>query len=229
MRNENLAECTANRITEYILQNGLKPGDKIPTEMRLAEMFLVSRTTIREAEKLLRSRNVLEIRQGAGTFVSGKMGVPTDPLGFSMVSDQFQLAKDLMALRIQLEPFDAELASIHATREEIRRLWELQTRLEQENELREFEKIDLKFHITVAQASHNIVMQRVIPIIEEAFGTLSKTRKHQPSFAETRKTHRNVIEAIERKDAVGARNNMIVHLMLAEMVAEEGFEAIFGR
>ena len=97
-----LAEQVANGIMNLIQETPYKAGDKLPTEKELCERTGAGRNTVREALKILASRNVLEIRQGAGTFVSEKQGIPDDPLGFSMVNDHVKLTKDLLQVRIML-------------------------------------------------------------------------------------------------------------------------------
>ena len=84
-----LSEQTADRIRQLI-ERQYKPGDRIPAEMELAEFLGVSRTTIREAVKILCSRNILEIRRGHGTFVCENPGLPADPFG-SKDMDEEQL------------------------------------------------------------------------------------------------------------------------------------------
>lgn len=105
-----LAEQVADGIMNLIQETPYKAGDKLPTEKELCERTGAGRNTVREALKILASRNVLEIRQGAGTFVSEKQGIPDDPLGFSMVNDHVKLTKDLLQVRIMLEPQIAALA-----------------------------------------------------------------------------------------------------------------------
>ena len=90
-----LGEKAAFAIIELIKQNHFRAGDKLPNEYELSESLGVSRNTVREALKVLASRNIVMIRQGAGTFISEKMGISDDPLGFSFVEDRIRLTKDL--------------------------------------------------------------------------------------------------------------------------------------
>ena len=82
-----LTRAVEKKIIKIIKENYMQPGDKLKNEYELAELLNVSRGTIREAIKSLISRNILEVRQGAGTFVSNKNGVPEDPLGLTFISD----------------------------------------------------------------------------------------------------------------------------------------------
>ena len=99
-----LSEKVSQDILEYIARNGLQPGDRLPNEYELAGMLQVGRSSVREAVKLLVSRNVLVVRQGAGTFVSQKRGITEDPLGLSRLDDKYKLALELFDVRLILEP-----------------------------------------------------------------------------------------------------------------------------
>lgn len=81
----------------------------------------MGRSTLREAIKRLVARNILTARQGAGTFVSEKNGVPEDPLGltFMMEEGAENLALDLQDIRLMLEPETCAIVARGATPEQI--------------------------------------------------------------------------------------------------------------
>ena len=110
-RTSSLAEQVADQINQVIIDQNINAGEKLPNEFELAAHLNVGRGTIREAVKLLVARNCLEIRRGKGTFVVEKPGQIEDPLGFAYVKDKITLAVDLMELRLQLEPWVAQLAA----------------------------------------------------------------------------------------------------------------------
>ena len=110
-RTSSLAEQVADQINQVIIDQNINAGEKLPNEFELAARLNVGRGTIREAVKLLVARNCLEIRRGKGTFVVEKPGQIEDPLGFAYVKDKITLAVDLMELRLQLEPWVAQLAA----------------------------------------------------------------------------------------------------------------------
>lgn len=70
-----LVEKTAERLLQLILERGYDVGAKLPNEYELAQDLDVGRSTIREAVRSLATRNVLEVRQGSGTYVSSKRGI----------------------------------------------------------------------------------------------------------------------------------------------------------
>ena len=85
-----------DRILEYIKEKPLEVGDRLPNEFELAEMFEVGRSTIREAVKGLVTKGVLQVRRGAGTYVSSLTPAEDDPLRLNAkLHDRFKLALDL--------------------------------------------------------------------------------------------------------------------------------------
>ncbi len=110
MENQTLGQKAVEEIIELIKEKNYAPGDKLPTEKELSELLGVSRNMVREALRVLVSRNLVTIRQGAGTFLSDKAGVVDDPFGFSFVEDKEKLTADLLQIRAILEPDIAALA-----------------------------------------------------------------------------------------------------------------------
>ena len=67
-------------MEEYILKNGLKPGDRLPSEPVLTKLFGISRPTLRECFKLLQNEGILTTRNGAGTFLRDTTRQINNPL-----------------------------------------------------------------------------------------------------------------------------------------------------
>ena len=207
-----LAEQVAERINQYILDHNLVPGDRIPNEYELCDQLGVGRGTIREAVKILVARNVLTVQRRNGTFVSERTGEIDDPLGLAYQQDQSALAKDLLELRIQLEPWIAAMAAERATDEDIEQMLEQRKKVEElikqgVNHLEE----DKKFHICIANCTHNSVIPKLIPIITFSvtlFGTLSKNSLTNETVIQ----HRNISDAIKARNPEAARTAMLEHL-----------------
>ena len=119
MEKQTLGEKTAEKLLDMIHERGYTAGDKLPTEMELCQLLGAGRNTVREALRILVSRNIVTIRQGAGTFISEKNGIPDDPLGFAMMEDRRKLTRDLLQIRVMLEAPIAALAAQNADEEDI--------------------------------------------------------------------------------------------------------------
>ena len=208
-----LAEQVADGIMNLIQETPYKAGDKLPTEKDLCESTGAGRNTVREALKILASRNVLEIRQGAGTFVSEKQGIPDDPLGFSMVNDHVKLTKDLLQVRIMLEPQIAALAAQCAKEHEIRELEEILEEMEAAMKKREdYSELDTKFHTKIAQCTHNIVMENLLPVIGKGVAVFAK-EVAQTEYDRTWISHRKIFCYIRDHKPFEAEMEMQYHLL----------------
>ena len=208
-----LAEQVADGIMNLIQETPYKAGDKLPTEKELCESTGAGRNTVREALKILASRNVLEIRQGAGTFVSEKQVIPDDPLGFSMVNDHVKLTKDLLQVRIMLEPQIAALAAQCAKEHEIKELEEILEEMEAAMKKREdYSELDTKFHTKIAQCTHNIVMENLLPVIGKGVAVFAK-EVAQTEYDRTWISHRKIFCYIRDHKPFEAEMEMQYHLL----------------
>ena len=106
-------------IQNYIQENGLKPGDRLPSQEKLIEMMGVSRTSLREAMKTLEARNVLEAKNGKGIYV-GSQEV-NDLLRLIDFAKEKELLLDTLEVRKILEREILRMVIHSATREEIGR------------------------------------------------------------------------------------------------------------
>lgn len=208
-----LTEQVADGIMNLIQETPYKAGDKLPTEKELCESTGAGRNTVREALKILASRNVLEIRQGAGTFVSEKQGIPDDPLGFSMVNDHVKLTKDLLQVRIMLEPQIAALAAQCAKEHEIKELEEILEEMEAAMKKREdYSELDTKFHTKIAQCTHNIVMENLLPVIGKGVAVFAR-EVAQTEYDRTWISHRKIFCYIRDHKPFEAEMEMQYHLL----------------
>lgn len=207
-------DLAVDQIIQVILDRDMKAGDKLPNEYDLARELGVGRSTLREAIKRLVARNILTARQGAGTFVSEKNGVPEDPLGltFMMEEGSENLALDLQDIRLMLEPETCAIVARGATPEQIDQMQaycDEVTRLIEAEE--DYSAADAKFHRYLAECSGNHVLPNLIPIIASAIGVVI-TVTNDEHRSQSGMEHQRIIDAIRRHDPEGAKYSMIAHL-----------------
>lgn len=216
-----LAEQVEEQIYEYITEQDLKSGERLPNEFKLAEKFGVGRSTIREAVKLLVSRGVLETRRGSGTYVQNLVPSDLDPLNLRNVEDKGSLAMELVDLRMILEPGIAELAAYNATEEEIQILLakcdDTEARIRNKQP---YIQSDIAFHTHIALCSKNKVIEQLITIIETAVMMFVNVT-HKQLKDETVTTHRAIAEAIAEHDPIGARAAMTMHITYNRSLIKE--------
>ncbi|MCI8659880.1 MAG: FadR family transcriptional regulator [Lachnospiraceae bacterium] len=206
-------EKSSEDILQYIKDHNLTAGDKLPTEMELSKLLGVGRNTVREALRLLLSRNIVVIRQGAGSFVSDKNGISDDPLGFFMVDDRKKLIEDLLQARVIIEPQIAAIAAQNRTEEELTCLEVALKNVEQAmKERSNFSGEDGAFHTCIANCTHNRVIAELIPVITKGIAEFSSGVKKQ-EYQQTLVSHRNIFIAIRDKKPLEAGQAMSYHLL----------------
>ena len=104
LEEKSLPQKISEDIISLILEENLQPGDKLPNETILSERLNAGRSSVREAMKLLASRNIVTIRQGSGTYIASSPGMVEDPLGFTFIGNKQKLIHDLLEVRFLLEP-----------------------------------------------------------------------------------------------------------------------------
>ena len=203
----------ASHIKALIRDNMLKPGEKLPNEMELCGLFSVSRPTIREAVKVLVSQGIIEIRRGKGTYVRQMPGISEDPLGLDFVVNP-NMRLVLIEARIIIEPGVARLAAQNADDEAIAAIGASVQEMEEivlQNKVNI--EAELDFHRSIAEATKNPVITRLIPIIMESITKIYSdaprtTEDHRQALEE----HRLIYEAIAARDPERAFQAMQTHL-----------------
>jgi len=211
-----LSREAANHIKELIRSEKLKAGDKLPNEMQLAELFGVSRPTVREAVKGLMSENLVEIVRGKGTFVAQNPGVASDPLGIRYMADR-NLPLSLIEVRQIIEPEVARLAAKRAQEADLQRLEALMQRMEGiVTSDAQWVEVELEFHRSIARATQNRVIMRIVPIIVEA---IVKTLRYAPRTSEDHRKafreHAAIVNAIRDRSPQAAFQAASRHLAAA--------------
>ena len=181
----------------------------------------VGRSTIREAVRSLATRNVLEVRQGSGTYVSSKKGVSEDPLGFSLVKDTAKLTADLFELRLLLEPRIAALATQNATPKEIKELEKIVVEIEEAVAAGDPKhlQLDVTFHSMMAKFSGNIAMDSLLPVINKSIHLINANDTNHQMKEGSLQAHRDILTAIKERNPIAAHDAMFLHIMTVKRTA----------
>jgi GntR family transcriptional repressor for pyruvate dehydrogenase complex len=229
IKSTRIYEEIVRQIKAMIAEGRLESGDRLPPERDLAEKFLVSRTSVREALRALESVGLIEIRPGEGTFVREvSVDALVEPLALILLSHR-EMIGELFEARRLLEPTIAGLAASRATPDE---LTEMERILDEQAKAIAGGKTglaqDAAFHTAIATAAHNRAITRVVHAVmdllahsrEESIGTPGRpTRSHED--------HRRILDAIRRRDSAGAGQAMLDHLIAVEaLVLRPGERAL---
>jgi len=212
IKREPISATILNMITDEILSGNLKPGDKLPTEIELAENLGVGRNSVREAIKMLSSFGVIEVKMGAGTFIAESMpGAILDPLMLSLAFEQ-GTSKELVDLRFMIEIGAAEMVIDAASDEEIARLEAANEKLKEAAAkniadppyLRD---VDLNVHYTLFEISGNRFVAKIGKAIYRLFfASIERTVEIDPLRAY--RNHKLYIDAIKKRDKRSVGNKI---------------------
>lgn len=210
---EGLTEQLVRKLESLIVRGVIKSGEQLPPERQLADMLTVSRSSLRGALKALQVMGVLEVRQGAGTYLAVKakeiLSVPPRlllPLDGMSEAELFEVRR----------AFEAESAATAAERATEADLKEIRARLEalraSTNDQQTYLKNDMGFHHAIAAASGNRFFIHFLRVADKFF--LNAFLKRPPiwkmdvSIAE----HEDIFRMIEAKDPEAARLKMLHHV-----------------
>jgi GntR family transcriptional repressor for pyruvate dehydrogenase complex len=232
IKSTRIYEEIVRQIKAMIAEGRLKSGDQLPPERDLAEKFVVSRTSVREALRALESLGLVEIRPGEGTFVREvSVEALIEPLALAMASQRAAIG-ELFETRRLLEPSIAGLAARRATPDEVA---EMERILEEQAKEIAAGKTglgqDALFHAAIASAAHNQAITRVVHAIMDLLTQCREESLNTPGRPErSHQDHRRVLEAIRRRDEAAAANAMRDHVTAVEdLVLGQGGPAPRGR
>lgn len=212
-------EQVEHTIREAILSGDLKSGEMLPPETELARQFGVSRTTLREALRVLSSQHLIRKVPGArgGNFVQA---VDYKFLGQALMESMSNLMalgrvdfEEVAQVRQFLEVPAVRLAA--ETRSEAD-LGVLNSILHQQRTLSvddpEVPDLDRKFHIAIAQSSGNRVLASLVSALHHATEPVSYLDLSSDVGRDTVKQHGAIVRAIEAQDPEAAEGAIIEHL-----------------
>lgn len=224
MKPMRLSDHIAQQLEIMINARGLLPGDRLPAERKLAEELDISRSSLREAIQKLASRGRLVSRPGGGTYVcdvphSWSEEVIVDPLAsLFMVNPEYRF--DVLEIRHGLEGAGAWHAALRATDDDKRRLrerFDAMIELHGSENTMDEARADATFHLTIAEASHNLVLLQVMRGLFTLLQTnisqnLEKLYTLPKVFEPLSAQHRELMEAIIAGDPERARHAAHVHI-----------------
>jgi len=220
-RGRGLAHALVDDLGEKIRNQQLRPGDKLPTESAIMQVYGVSRTVVREALSKLQAAGLVETHHGVGTFVLQPSQSRTAGM-FRLEGSDIATTVDVLAvleLRISLETETAGLAALRRTDEQLKGLREA---------LDEFEanvaaggdtvKPDLRFHLLIAQATGNPYFADIMGHLGASLIPRTRVRairnhdRRGEYLVHVNREHEEIFAAIARRDPDSARAAMRIHL-----------------
>jgi GntR family uxuAB operon transcriptional repressor len=212
----------AQRIREFITtaatDGTLAPGARLPTERELVRRFAVPRNAVRKMLAQLEAEGSITRHVGRGTFLAACTGAGATQVTFDSVSNTSPA--ELMEARVRLEPALAELIATNATPADFERMEMCLERAERATTLDEFELWDAALHQTLATATHNRFVIRVLDMVttvrqQAEWGKLKDRIVTPGRRIKYQEEHRDIVRALKDRDAERARAYIIAHLQHA--------------
>jgi DNA-binding FadR family transcriptional regulator len=221
-----LVEAAIDLIRSQVETGAWKLGERIPKEAELADMLQVSRNTVREAVRVLSHANILEVRQGDGTYVRSS----TDPAEIMRRVSRASL-REHFEVRAILEQGAARLAAMRRTDEDLKqlaRLLEERGDIPKNGDYAAFVDRDVAFHLAIAHAAHNTALEELY----RYFAASARSNTHalvmeleQDTPGADAASHAKILFAIERQlpdQAAHVARDLMTSITnkLAELVGE---------
>jgi GntR family transcriptional repressor for pyruvate dehydrogenase complex len=222
LKSERKSAHVINQILEAIKSGELKPGERLPTESKLAELTGVSRSSVREALSALRLVGIVETHAGDGTYLrefKDVEGIKTELLA---ILTENKRTLQLQEARAAFECGIMKLAAENIDTEDINDFKKILTQMRNAAKLSHYDEfIDLhkQFHLAIAKSTKNVIIEEIIAnftsiMNEQMWKDLEKSH-YLPNalepLRESLEIHEGIFQALERKDSDLATKRMEEH------------------
>jgi GntR family transcriptional repressor for pyruvate dehydrogenase complex len=201
-------------MVTHLIRGDWADGDRIPPERELCQQLGVGRASLREAMKALEIMGMIETRLGDGTYVCHRSEFLSRPLLWAITSSQASDLRELVEARrlieVQLAGFAAERAQAEDVKEIGRYLDLMEANLENTPV---FQEADINFHLAVAAAAHNRVLQNALQLTRNLIqGWIGQSLTHPGVAPQAFQHHKKIFLAIAKKKPEQAKAAMRTHL-----------------
>lgn len=215
------AELALARMRAMIQSGRFPKQGQLPPERELAEELQVGRSTLRKALDVLEAEGHIWRHVGQGTFLGKRQ--PNDQTA-PLLDLQGVTPKELLDARLVIEPSVAACAAITAQPSDIVRMKECAEKRENAKEPEPYNLWDHRLHLTIAEATRNPILIALLEQLNSLRRTpnwsdYKTTRMGEPYHSKSAREHREIIAAIEKRDANAAFRAMREHIVNVQ----EGF------
>jgi GntR family transcriptional repressor for pyruvate dehydrogenase complex len=213
---ETLVEQAERNLLTFIDAQGLKPGDLLPSEAKLAADFGVSRPVIRETLKSLAGKGVIAIANGKGALVQPVNSSPLRQFFQRALLADREAIVELMEVRRGIEVLSVELAARRRTPEQVARMAELVGAMRLHlADPDAYTELDVELHLLIAAAAHNTMLYHLVESLRHVLkGSIREGLRRRQTDAELERVqihHEALLSAIQSADAEQAIGAMVAH------------------
>jgi len=175
------------QLREIIEKDGLKAGDKIPSERELSERLNAGRSSVREALRALELLGLIETRRGEGTYIRDFRGNQLVQLLSTFILQDKKAIQDVVETKHLIELDCLQLALSKRSKNDFQRLkqWTIEHNVE-----------DVDFFTRIVDLADNHLIYRIWKILVEYYRSLDRIELHVP----TKERYFELVEALEKGD-----------------------------
>ncbi|AEV29810.1 transcriptional regulator [Sphaerochaeta pleomorpha str. Grapes] len=214
LKKERLSVMVTDAIKEIIRNENLKSGDRLYSEKQLSERLEVSRSSIREALRMLEVSGIVKVYQGKGVFINDQDAM-VHPV-HSWVVENAESLREHFEVRLLIEPHAASVASQRASAkdlETLRKTYDEFVGFVRDGNVSKAISSDGAFHLAVAKATRNRTLIGLMRTMEQTLNEGWYASLHVPGRLESSiDEHNDLLKAIEAKDAEASASAMAKHL-----------------
>ena len=210
-----LTDEAIEKIKQMIISGRVRPGEKLPKEADLAAELGLSRNSLREAVRALSLINVLDVRQGDGTYATSLApSLLLEALSFIVDFHRDDTVLEFLEVRRILEPAATALAALRMSEPDKSELGKILDATTIDSSVDDFVATDLEFHKKIAIGSGNSVLASLVDNMSmpttraRVWRGMTEPRALERTLAE----HRAIYQAIIGRDADLARSWATVHI-----------------
>jgi GntR family transcriptional repressor for pyruvate dehydrogenase complex len=218
-----VSDRIAQQILKYISTEGVKPGDRLPSERDLAALLGVSRPSVREAVKALEAQGRLRVRHGQGVFVASQ------PAGQDLRAALGQQDLTPDELFLMREVLEVPAAGWAASAGDGERITAMAAALDDLNlaaaatppDVVLVQELDAAFHMRIVEATGNRFLCQTLGVLQGLLASGVQSTSMIPGrTARARTEHERILDAVRRGDSVAARNAARRHIRSSHAAAE---------
>ena len=214
MAARNLHGHVVQVLGQRIVSGAIKQGEVLPPEATMAEEMEVSRTSLREAMKVLSAKGLVEARPKVGTRVRDARfwsQLDADVLAWRCASmPTADFVQKLSEMREIIEPAAAASAASHRTAVQLKRMQTAFDAMEASHDPESWTSADIDFHEAILAATGNELLISLFSVIETALSSyFTMSALTAVNFKYSLPQHRAVLQAIREKDTDAAHKAML--------------------
>jgi len=208
LETERLSDLVAEKLVQYIINNNLQPGDRLPSEKEFAECYAIGRTTVREGISKLKSIGLVSTVQGYGciindTSLSGfldslKTSILTQFIKFSPEDniDIFETRKLLETYALRTYLLSDEKIDLHPLHVSVRKM----EKALMASDFQTFKQMDLLFHQQIVDLAKNNVISQTYSFIKDLFLYPIENEYSEDLLKQKQEEHMLVLDNLYKKD-----------------------------